>query len=122
MDKSWIHHCNRLSSEYANGVRKFIDIARNHINSDNMRCSCRKCLNVYYQLLRVVERHIFINGFSGTYCNWVYHGEKAHEGVVQRMGTVSHVDIDAGTSNQVDLNNDILDVLNDVADAIPPTF
>ena len=34
MDKSWIHHRNRLSTEYADGVRKFIDIARNHVNSD----------------------------------------------------------------------------------------
>ena len=108
MDKSWIHHRNRLSSEYADGVRKFIDIARNHVNSDgDTRCPCRKCLNVYYQSLRVVERHIFMNGFLGTYYNWVYHGEKAHEGVVRRRGTVSPVDIDVGTSNRVDLNDDI---------------
>ena len=52
----------------------------------------------------------------------MYHGEKAHEGVVQRTSTVSPVDIDAGSSNRMDLNDDILDVLNDVASAIPPTF
>ena len=123
MDKSWIHHRNRLSSKYADGVHKFIDIARNHVNSDgDTRCPCCKCLNVYYQSLRIVERHIFMNGFSGTYCNWVYHGEEAHEGVVRRTSTVSPVDIDADTSNRVDLNDDILDVLNDVASVIPPTF
>ena len=123
MDKSWIHHCNRLFTEYTDDVRKFIDIARNQINSDgDTHCLCRKCLNVYYQSLRVVERHIFMNVFSGTYCNWVYHGEEAHEGVVRRTSTVSPVDIDADTSNRVDLNDDILDVLNDVASVIPPTF
>ena len=123
MDKSWIHPHNKLSTEYADGARKFIDIARNHINSDgDTRCSYHKCLNIYYQSLMVVKRHIFMNEFSGTYCNWVYHGEEALEGVVQRTGTVSLVDIDASTSNQVDLNDDILDVLNDVGNAIPPTF
>ena len=35
---------------------------------------------------------------------------------------MSPVDIDADTSNRVHLNDDILDVLNDVASAIPPTF
>ena len=35
---------------------------------------------------------------------------------------MSPVDIDADTSNRVHLNDDILDVLNDVAGVIPPTL
>ncbi|KAJ0084642.1 hypothetical protein Patl1_30974 [Pistacia atlantica] len=112
MDKSWIHHPNRLSVEYANGVRTFIEIARNHVDSDgNTRCPCRKCLNAFFKSVSVVKKHLFMNGFSRTYEKWIFHGDSLFEESTDPMHST---DIDQPTSNGVDINDDMLNVLSDV--------
>ncbi|XP_031270756.1 uncharacterized protein LOC116129140 [Pistacia vera] len=112
MDKSWIHHPNRLSIEYANGVRTFIEIARNHVDSDgNTHCPCRKCLNAFFKSISVVKKHLFMNEFSRTYENWIFHEDSLFEGSTNLMHST---DIDQPTSNGVDINDDMLNVLSDV--------
>ena len=42
MDKSWMHETNRLGNRYAEGVKEFISMARNHANGRNrIKCQCQ---------------------------------------------------------------------------------
>lgn len=76
MNKSWIWCQDKLSDEYTNGVESFIEPAKNHLDNDNKTCcSCRHCRNVYVQKIDVVERHLWLKGFSWDYQNWIFHGE-----------------------------------------------
>ena len=77
MDKSWIFVTNRLSETYRSGVKRFIEQARNHLDEEGKcRCPCKKCLNCYSHRIDIVERHIFLKGFSSNYVNWINHGEE----------------------------------------------
>ncbi|XP_060673886.1 uncharacterized protein LOC132804022 [Ziziphus jujuba] len=76
MEKKWIWCHDKLSDEYTNGVKSFIELAKHHLDEDNRtRCPCRYCRNVYFQDISVVERHLWVKGFSPDYHNWIYHGE-----------------------------------------------
>ena len=85
MDKSWIHHPNRLCNEYVNGLHTFIGIARNHVDSNgNTRCPCRKCLNAFFKPISVVQKHLFMNEFSRTYETWIFHEDSLLEASFER--------------------------------------
>ncbi|XP_060674878.1 uncharacterized protein LOC132804486 [Ziziphus jujuba] len=76
MEKKWIWCHDKLSDEYTNGVKSFIELAKHHLDEDNRtRCPCRYCRNVYFQDISVVGRHLWVKGFSPDYHNWIYHGE-----------------------------------------------
>ncbi|XP_060673894.1 uncharacterized protein LOC132804030 [Ziziphus jujuba] len=76
MEKKWIWCHDKLSGEYTNGVKSFIELAKHHLDEDNRtRCPCRYCRNVYFQDISVVKRHLWVKGFSPDYHNWIYHGE-----------------------------------------------
>ena len=76
MDKRWIWCNDKLSTEYTNGVKSFIELAKHHLDNDNKtRCPCPHCRNVYVQHITVVERHLMVKGFSRDYQNWIFHGE-----------------------------------------------
>ena len=70
MDKRWIWCNDKLSTEYTNGVKSFIELAKHHLDNDNKtRCPCQNCRNVYVQHITVVERHLMVKGFSRDYQN-----------------------------------------------------
>nr|XP_048322914.1 uncharacterized protein LOC125420365 [Ziziphus jujuba var. spinosa] len=76
MEKKWIWCHDKLLDEYTNGVKSFIELAKHHLDEDNRtRCPWRYCRNVYFQDISVVERHLWVKGFSPDYHNWIYHGE-----------------------------------------------
>ena len=76
MDKSWIYIKNRLLKEYKDGVKKFIELARNHLDKDGKcRCPCKKCMNFNFHHIELVERHLHIYGFRTSYVKWAQHGE-----------------------------------------------
>ena len=76
MDKSWIF-CNRLSTEYEDGVNNFLEFAlqNNEKGSTIMKCPCKKCQNFIFHELQDVKNHLFITGFDDSYLNWHWHGE-----------------------------------------------
>ncbi|XP_042946082.1 uncharacterized protein LOC122279468 [Carya illinoinensis] len=80
MDKSWMLITDRLrSSEYANGVKEFITLARSHANgSDEIRCPCTLCSNNYFLPFSEVERHLFIRGIDKNYTVWIFHGDEEY--------------------------------------------
>ncbi|XP_022862577.1 uncharacterized protein LOC111382773 [Olea europaea var. sylvestris] len=76
MDKVRIWCQDKLSNEYTNGIKSFIELAKNHLGNDNQtRCPCRHCRIVYIQNIDVVERHLWVKGFSQNYQNWIFHRE-----------------------------------------------
>ncbi|KAF5441885.1 hypothetical protein F2P56_037164 [Juglans regia] len=78
MDKSWMNLGDRLvSPAYAEGVKNFLTIARNHCEgSDCIRCPCRICCNNLFLPIFEVETHLFIKGINPNYTQWIFHGEE----------------------------------------------
>ncbi|KAL6330870.1 hypothetical protein AAG906_009298 [Vitis piasezkii] len=80
VNKSWIKSKNRCSTEYIQGVKCFMNVARNHMDSlSQTRCPCRSCLNVLFQPIDDVEEHLFVQGFDSTYIKWIHHGDNRLE-------------------------------------------
>ena len=101
---------NRLCNEYVEGVRTFIQAAKQHLRVDNKtRCPCRQCLNVRFQDLIIVEQHLIRYGFSSSYNRWIHHGDEV-EGV-------SHAQPDmCSDSNGCAINDNYVD--DEINDAI----
>ncbi|KAK9270216.1 hypothetical protein L1049_025792 [Liquidambar formosana] len=75
MDKTWMH-LNKLSPEYEQGIKDFMNFARSTVDRANkMRCPCCRCKNVYYRIVDEVEDHVFVNGINPKYTRWIHHGE-----------------------------------------------
>ncbi|KAK1407509.1 hypothetical protein QVD17_39125 [Tagetes erecta] len=76
IDKTWISK-ERGSREFKNGLLKFIEIAKNHVDSlGRTLCPCVRCCNGFWQYLDIVYAHVHDNGFQRGYTTWNYHGEK----------------------------------------------
>ncbi|KAD5961264.1 hypothetical protein E3N88_12737 [Mikania micrantha] len=79
IDKSWITLENRNSPDFINGLRNFIEIAKNHVDGRGKAyCPCRRCYNGCRQDLSIIYAHIHDHGFLLSYKTWNYHGEKYH--------------------------------------------
>ncbi|XP_024028761.1 uncharacterized protein LOC112093797 [Morus notabilis] len=94
------------------GVRRFIEQARNHLDADGKcRCPCKKCLNCFFHHIDIVERHIFVRGFSLNYINWINHGEEETD----TTPNVQDEDYDAEgeKSDNDDDKDEMVDALND---------
>ena len=77
MDKGWIRLPNRLSQDYVEGVKSFIEVAKEHLRWDNKtRCPCRDCQNARFNDLLTIESHLIRFGFSRSYQRWIFHGEE----------------------------------------------
>ncbi|KAK9267148.1 hypothetical protein L1049_009568 [Liquidambar formosana] len=75
MNKTWMH-LNKLSPEYEQGIKDFMNFARGTVDRGNrMRCPCCRCKNVYYRIVDEVEDHLFVNGINPKYTQWIHHGE-----------------------------------------------
>ena len=119
MDKNWIRSNDKLSIEYTNGVSSFITLARGHLNDENKtRCPCTQCVNFYYYELETVERHLWVNGFSKSYTNWVFHGEDKTSSSFNVDELESDINEDAVYSDDDDDDDDMLEAIQDVAGGI----
>ena len=79
MDKSWIQ-CNRLSTEYEESVKKFINFAiKNARDSSVIRCPCLDCGNLSFKTPTIVKDNLYMHGFDVKYDNWFWHGEEIHK-------------------------------------------
>ena len=69
----------RSSTQFANGVRGFIQFAATNSGySQKIVCPCKLCCNISRQSLEDVEDHIISVGFMPRYTTWVYHGESVY--------------------------------------------
>ena len=58
MSNSWMFLPDRLSKEYKDGVKSFIEVKKNSLDGNNTsRCPCRDCQEIYIHDLLTVEKH-----------------------------------------------------------------
>ena len=113
MDKGWIRLPNRLSQDYVEGVKSFIEVAKEHLRWDNKtRCPCRDCQNARFNDLLIIESHLIRFGFSRSYQRWIFHGEEPE---CPSTGQ-NEVSIDAEMVNTID--DEVIDALNDACGPI----
>lgn len=74
MDKSWINK-SRLSQDYTNGVKNFLDFAFGKIKVDMLKCPCNHCSLSKSKLRQDIEGDLMCFGFLSSYTEWVLHGE-----------------------------------------------
>ncbi|XP_021856680.1 uncharacterized protein [Spinacia oleracea] len=76
MDKSWISR-KRTTPDFGQGVEEFIRIVLTRKKEgEKMCCPCKSCGNMHKVSTEDELRdHIFWNGFSKNYNDWIWHGE-----------------------------------------------
>ena len=109
---------NRLCQEYADGVKEFLDLARNHLNKDgNTRCPCRNCQNMDWKSLDDVERHLYKNGMSYSYQKWVFHGEEID--FSSYIPTQSSVNDNENSHVEEAEDDEMIEMLHDIGGTMP---
>jgi hypothetical protein len=80
MSHQWVKSRNRISTEYVDGVKEFLNVARQTLNSNGLTlCPCGNCLNTRLQKIDVISAHLINIGIDKSYTKWVYHGEEVSE-------------------------------------------
>ncbi|XP_031102022.1 uncharacterized protein LOC116005929 [Ipomoea triloba] len=75
MDKSWMH-ASRISREYDDGVKEFLDFAKRRLPNNNGRffCPCKKCCNLTKLSANDIYDHLICDGINLSYTKWIWHG------------------------------------------------
>ena len=59
-------------SEYQKGVRDFIDFAWYKTDSaSQIKCPCKRCVNIVYHHITLVEEHLLQYGMDKKYTCWI---------------------------------------------------
>ena len=68
INKNWMQIDNRLSIDYRNGVKDFLDFAFKHADlRDKIWCPCIKCNKTQYKSRDDVEADLVIHGIVPSY-------------------------------------------------------
>ncbi|XP_076952589.1 uncharacterized protein LOC143626347 [Bidens hawaiensis] len=119
MDKSWIKLRNRNSPDFLNGIRNFIEIAQNHVDSQGKAfCPCRRCCNGIRHDLKTIRNHIHEIGFLPSYQTWHYHGE-IHPRAAETSSLFSQTTRTPITNNE--MFNLVDDIMEEQHTCSPPT-
>ncbi|KAL7228949.1 hypothetical protein ACSBR2_007613 [Camellia fascicularis] len=117
MEKSWISIKNRLSSEYREAVKSFLQFAMTNVGLDNrIRCPRMDCLNFENHTIEDVEYHLLRKWMSLSYKTWVHHGETVPVNQPRVWNNDNDVKgvVDEGTTNdELDLKDELYDMLED---------
>ncbi|XP_028110420.1 uncharacterized protein LOC114308923 [Camellia sinensis] len=117
MDKSWMSIRNRLSSEYREGVKSFLQFAMTNVGVDNrIRCPCMDCLNFEHHTFKDVEYHLIRKGISLSYKTWVHHGETVSVNQPRVWNNDNDIEGvgDEGTTNEcLHVEDELYDMLED---------
>ncbi|KAM6572621.1 hypothetical protein CsatA_016701 [Cannabis sativa] len=78
MDKNWMYLQDRQSKEYVDGVKSFLELAKEstRLRLDEVRCPCGGCKNRRTYNLKTIESHLYRYGFVPNYKRWIFHGEE----------------------------------------------
>ncbi|KAJ8437170.1 hypothetical protein Cgig2_010931 [Carnegiea gigantea] len=82
-DKEWMKLKNQSTSQYLQGVNKFLEFAFSvafpneniQMEKRTIRGPCNSCLNVYFKTRRDVHYDLLKNGILQSYTIWDKHGE-----------------------------------------------
>ncbi|XP_031127577.1 uncharacterized protein LOC116029669 [Ipomoea triloba] len=102
MDKSWMN-ASRISQEYDNGVKNFINFAKNNLPGSNERLLCpyKKCCNQKRLCVKDVYDDLICHVINPSYTKWIWHGES-------NVATTSNMYVD-NEENEDDESEDQLD-------------
>ncbi|KAL6347000.1 hypothetical protein AAG906_012251 [Vitis piasezkii] len=101
MNRDWMWLPNRLSRDYVEGVKSFIQVAKEHLRWDNKtRCPCRDCQNAGFNDLLIIEL-----------IKMDFHGEE-HESQPNGQNDIG-VDTEIVDTTDDDILNEVVDALND---------
>ena len=71
-------HARGLTTEYKNGVEKFIKFVVERTDYPNhIRCSCIRCDCIDKVTVDKLKDHLFINRIDKSYTKWIWYGEIA---------------------------------------------
>ncbi|XP_040361753.1 uncharacterized protein LOC121049185 [Rosa chinensis] len=102
MNRQWIH-CDRRSEEYKNGVKSFIEFAKQNVNEENETvCPCSSCGYSKLKTIDVVHIHLLQHGLSVIFETYFRLGSESMPSPVQEPAT--------------EPNNDIFDMMDDMLD------
>ena len=78
MNRQWMYLDKRISSEYINGLRGFLDFAEaNKPPSGFIIYPCKMCKNQKdYSSIKSLHDHLYKWGFMQNYFVWTKHGER----------------------------------------------
>lgn len=77
MDHQWVKNMNRISLEYIQGTKEFLEVARRSLNPNGVTlCPCLRCMNRRYRNIEVIRAHLINVGIDRSYTRWVHHGEE----------------------------------------------
>ncbi|XP_028102662.1 uncharacterized protein LOC114301906 [Camellia sinensis] len=117
MDKSWMSSRNRLSSEYREGVKSFLQFAMTNVGVDNrIRYPCMDCLNFEHHTFKDVEYHLIQKGISLSYKTWVHHGVTVSVNQPRVWNNDNDIEGvgDEGTTNEcLHIEDELYDMLDD---------
>ncbi|CAL5346170.1 unnamed protein product [Camellia sinensis] len=119
MDKSWMLLKNRMSSQYRDGVKAFVQFAMSNVGPNGkIRCPCMDCLNCEQHTSKIVEYHLVVKGMSPSYKTWVHHGESVPMNESHALNDDDHNDFGSvGDRMEEDIDRDqdeFLNLLEDV--------
>ena len=125
MDRSWMY--NRLTTDgylspyFTQGVDDFINDACKQprvLETNRMRCPCRKCENRRFGPIEDVRYHLNQKGFVLGYNVWIHHGEQYVSRATDHQSSSTFTDTTSGFST--DLGNNPYQTM--VLDAAGPSF
>lgn len=97
MDRKWMS-ANRMSKEYEDGVKEFVEFVVEHADDhNNIKCPCLKCC---FSEISVdeLQDHLVCNGIDQSYTCWTMHGEtKAKSTNVNSSVRYSEKDFETNT-------------------------
>ncbi|XP_039143959.1 uncharacterized protein LOC120281099 [Dioscorea cayenensis subsp. rotundata] len=119
MDKAWMSK-SRLSVEYEQGVREFLEFAFSNTLSNQILCPCQICVNSVLLTKDEVYEHLIINGILKLYKNWYEHGEQPSS---SSNPNISHHDDLSSNVNVHKMLQDTFGISNaDMRDETSPTL
>ena len=140
MDKTWISK-ERDSLDYEIGVEEFLIYAQeNSKDPKRIPCPCARCANFKQFSVNIIRGHIYENGFSLGYVNWIWHGENDIGTTRSSVGSTplptlvpnfdTNIDVDISETVNVceaayksyDYDNESFEFRRFVADAQQPLF
>ncbi|KAL7254417.1 hypothetical protein ACSBR1_008746 [Camellia fascicularis] len=108
---------NKLSSEYREGVKSFLQFAITNVGLDNrIRCPCMGCLNFEHHTFKDVEYHLIRKGISFSYKTWVHLRKPISVNqprVWNNDNDIKGVGDEGTTSECLDVEGELYDMLED---------
>ncbi|XP_010436745.1 PREDICTED: uncharacterized protein LOC104720554 [Camelina sativa] len=121
-----------VSNEFVDGIHAFLSFARNqpsYRQRGNLLCPCSKCKNQKRRHTDIVEKHIYLKGFTENYYVWTHHGESCEASTshcpVEQETWSDHQNSPVAVDHSYDPNEDVHMLFDDATiqeNMVEPNF